>query len=180
MKLEQMLNSNGTSDLATYDAQINALRADVNNYQSKYNNYLIASNNWAEPAWEDSKSKWRNGKLDKFIQKRIGEARNYYHLALSSIESKNASQALLDDAIAKKTAFENALQEGAAKGLDSSQVSSLYQSELANLQAQQDAINAQAAAAEKSAASSANLKYYIIGGVAVLLIAGFFIMKRKK
>ena len=40
MKLEQMLNSNGTSDLATYDAQINALRADVNNYQSKYNNYL--------------------------------------------------------------------------------------------------------------------------------------------
>lgn len=205
MKLEQMLNSNGTSDLATYDAQINALRADVNNYQSKYNNYLIASNNWSEPAWEDSKSKWRNDDLDKFIrgcvrtsknsnpcisdhqtgrknryQKRLGEAREYYHKALSSLESKNASQALLDDVIAKKNAFEKALQDGAAKGLDGSQVSAIYQAELANLQAQQDAINAQAAAAEKSASASAYTKYYIIGGVAVLLIAGFFIMRRKK
>ena len=205
MKLEQMLNSNGTSDLATYDAQINALQADVNNYQARYNSNMTASNNWSKPAWEDAMSKWRKGKLEVFqrdcvrtsrnsspcisdnqtgrkdrYQKRLGEARSYYHKAQDALSAKNSSQALLNDAKAKKANFEKALAEGAAKGLDGSQVSALYQAELDKLKAEQDAINAQAAAAEKSAASSANTKYYIIGGVALLIIAGFFIMRRKK
>jgi len=205
MKLEQMLNSSGTSDLAVYDSQINTLRGDVTSYKAKYDSNLTASNNWSKPAWEDSESRWRKGKLDVFItgcvrksrtdnpcivdnqtgrkdryQDRLAKARNYYHIATDALAARNASQALLDDVIQKKSDYEAALADGASKGLDSTQVSEIYKQELGTIKAEQDAIAAQVAAAERAASESGMTKYYIIGGVALVGLIAFFALRKKK
>lgn len=204
MRIEQMLNSTGGSTLKDFNAQIQSLQQQINAAKAGRDGMLTASNNWAVPAWEDSSSNWRKGDFNNFrdscvrtslnshpcvndnqtgrgnrYRDRITKARDYWFQSETFKKRASDLEALLADVEKEKDDYLAALNEGTSQGLDTTQVDTIYQQNLENLQAQEDAINAQTEAAQKSAEQSAMTKYYIIGGVAVLLI-GFFIMRRKK
>ena len=66
MRLEQMLNSTGSSLVADFDSQINRQLGVASVAQSNKNAQVQASKNWGKAAWEDSESKWRKGNFDNF------------------------------------------------------------------------------------------------------------------
>ena len=199
MRLEQMLNSTGSSLVADFDSQINRQLGVKSTAESNKNAQVQASKNWGKAAWEDSESKWRKGNFTKYYSQciavsgtpclndnqtgrknryrdRHAKAQKFYNQSLASQQTITSASNLISDLRKQKADYLKALNEGASKGQTPEQINTIYQQDLQNAQAQGALLEAQT----KKAEGGNMTLYYVIGGLVVLGIVGFFIARRKK